>query len=69
MVFKEFKIDLSKQSIYNIFKKNNLTYKKIKFNNNPYTIDNQVKQLKEVNKKFNTKTNTRNLIKLIKIFY
>ena len=56
MILKEFKIDISKQSIYNIFKKNNLTYKKIKFNNNPYTINDQVIQLKEVTKKFNTKT-------------
>lgn len=47
-LFKDNKIRISTTSIYNIYKKNNLTYKKVKFNNNPNSIEIQKERVKEV---------------------
>jgi len=47
-IFNEFKFNISIQTIYNILKKHNLVYKKIRKVNNPYTIEEQVKQLEKV---------------------
>ena len=44
------KIRISTTSIYNIYKKNNLTYKKVKFNNNPNPISIQKERVMEVKK-------------------
>ena len=45
LVKNKFNITISDTSIYNIYKKNNLTYKKIKINNNPYSIEEQKEHL------------------------
>ena len=45
LVKDKFKISISDSSIYNIYKKNNLTYKNVKINNNPYTIEEQKEHL------------------------
>jgi transposase len=48
LVFDKFNINVSLPTIYNIFKKNNYTYKKTKININPYTLDDQKMQLTNV---------------------
>lgn len=48
-IFTEFKINISTQFIYNELKNNNYVYKKFKFNNNPYSNEEQVNQLKNKN--------------------
>lgn len=48
LIFNEFKTKISVQLIYNILKKNNYVYKKFKFNNNPYSISDQVNQFKKI---------------------
>lgn len=68
LIFNEFKIDLSLQFIYNLLKKNNYVYKKFKFNNNPYSIDEQVKQFEEVTKTHN-KNNINNCSSLDEISF
>jgi len=55
LVLKEFKLNISLQSIYKIFKKNDYVYKKIRRVNNPYTIEEQVLQFEKVNKTHNLK--------------
>jgi len=54
-LFKDNKIRISTTSIYKIYKKNNLTYKKVKFNNNPNSIEIQKKRVKEVKKSIDFK--------------
>ena len=49
LVKQKFKISISDSSIYNIYKKNNLTYKNVKINNNPYSIEEQKEHLINVN--------------------
>ena len=39
VLFNEFKVKISTQAIYLILKKNNYVFKKIRKNNNPYTIE------------------------------
>lgn len=55
IILKEFKIEMSIQLIFLILKKNNFRYKKIKKNNNPYTIEQQVAQFTKVSKTHNSK--------------
>ena len=55
LIFNEFKTNVSIQFIYNILKKNDYIYKKFKFNNNPYSIEEQVKQFNIVIKNHNLK--------------
>ena len=50
---KEFNLIISIQFIYNILKKEGYVYKKFKYNNNPYSIDEQVKQFEKIEKKHN----------------
>jgi len=52
---KEFNLVVSEQFIYNILKKEGYVYKKFKYNNNPYTLVDQVKQFEKVNEKHNSK--------------
>jgi len=40
-LYKEYDILISTTSVYNIYKKHNLTFKKIKFNNNPKSLEDQ----------------------------
>jgi len=47
-IFKKFNVSLSISSIYYVIKNNNLTYKKTHVITNPYTVEEQVKQLKTV---------------------
>ena len=47
-ILKKFNVSLSISSIYYVIKNNNLTYKKTHVITNPYTIEEQVKQLKTV---------------------
>ena len=54
LILTEYHIEVSTQLIYNRLKKNNYVYKKFKFNNNPYSIEEQVEQFKKVNKIHNT---------------
>ena len=54
-IFTDYKINISTQFIYNVLKKNNYVYKKFKFNNNPYSIDEQVDQYKKIIIKHNKK--------------
>lgn len=63
LVLKEFKIDISLQLIYNILKKNNFTYRKLRKNNNPYSIEEQVDQFKIIIKNHNEK-NINNCISI-----
>ena len=53
-LYKDNKIRLSTTSIYTIYKKNNLTYKKVKFNNNPNPISEQKKRVLEVKNSIET---------------
>jgi len=45
IIFNKFNITISETSIYNILKKNKITYKKIKVKTNPYTDDEQKERL------------------------
>ena len=54
-IFNEFKIDISTQLIYNILKKNDYVYKKFKFNNNPYSNEQQIEQFEKIIKTHNKK--------------
>jgi len=63
LVNKEFKVNISKQLIYNILKDKNYVYKRIKKMNNPYTIEEQIKQFEKVKEKHNLK-NIENCISL-----
>ncbi len=53
LIVKEYKLDISSQLIYNILKENNYVYKKLKRINNPYKIEEQIKQLEKVKEKHN----------------
>ena len=68
LIFDEFKTNISVQLIYNILKKNDYVYKKFKFNNNPYSIDEQVNQFKKIIKTHN-KNNINNCISLDEISF
>ena len=50
---KEFNLDISIQFIYNILKKEGYVYKKFKYNNNQYSVEEQVKQFQKINKTHN----------------
>lgn len=63
---KEFNIIISTQLIYNIFKEQNYVFKKLKKINNPYTIDDQIKQLEKVKETHNLK-NINNCVSLDEI--
>lgn len=67
-IFKEFKIDVSTQLIYNILKKNDYVYKKFKFNNNPYSNEEQVEQFEKIIKTHNKK-NINNCVSLDEISF
>jgi transposase len=62
----EFKINVSLQFIYNIIKEKNYVYKKIKRINNPYPLEEQVKQLEKVKETHNIK-NINNCVSLDEI--
>ena len=66
MIVKEFKIKISRQLIYNILKENNYVYKKLKRINNPYKIEEQLKQFEKVKEKHNLK-NINNCVSLDEI--
>lgn len=68
LILDEYKIDISVQLIYNILKNNNYVYKKFKFNNNPYSIDEQVSQFENVIKTHN-KDNINNCISIDEISF
>ena len=68
LIFDEFKTNISTQLIYNILKKNDYVYKKFKFNNNPYSNDEQVEQFKNIIKTHN-KDNINNCISLDEISF
>jgi len=68
LIFDEFKTNISTQLIYNILKKNDYVYKKFKFNNNPYSNDEQVNQFKKIIKTHN-KDNINNCISLDEISF
>lgn len=63
---KEFNIIVSMQLIYNIFKEQNYIFKKLKKINNPYSIDEQIKQLEKVKETHNLK-NINNCVSLDEI--
>jgi hypothetical protein len=48
LIFKKFNLNISLPTIYNIFKKNNYTYKRTKININPYSLEDQKQQLTNV---------------------
>ena len=48
LVFNKFNLNISLPTIYNIFKRNNYTYKRTKININPYSLDDQKEQLTNV---------------------
>jgi len=56
LIFTNYKLNISIQSIYKILKKNCYVYKRLKKNNNLYSIEEQVKQFEEIIKKHNSKT-------------
>jgi len=60
-LFTEIKIRISTTSIYNIYKKNNFSYKKVKFSNNPHSISIQKERVKEVKKSIDS-VNLNNII-------
>ena len=66
LIVNEFKLNISSQLIYNILKKQNFVYKKLKKINNPYEIEQQVLQLEKVNEKHNLK-NIDNCVSLDEI--
>ena len=68
LIFKEFIIDISTQLIYNILKKNDYVYKKFKFNNNPYSNEEQVEQFEKIIKTHNKK-NINNCVSLDEISF
>jgi hypothetical protein len=47
-LYKEYNINISTTSVYNIYKKHNLTFKKIKFNNNPKSLEDQKERILNV---------------------
>ena len=55
MVLNEFKINISLQLIYNILRRNGFTYRKLRKNNNPYSIKEQIDQFKKIIIKHNEK--------------
>lgn len=63
---KEFNVIVSIQLIYNIFKEQNYIFKKLKKINNPYSIDEQIKQLEKVKETHNLK-NINNCVSLDEI--
>ena len=63
LIHKEFKLKVSTQLIYNILKEKNYVYKRIKRVNNPYTIEEQIKQFEKVKEKHNLK-NIENCVSL-----
>jgi transposase len=63
IIHKEFKLKVSTQLIYNILKEKNYVYKRIKRVNNPYTIEEQIKQFEKVKEKHNLK-NIENCVSL-----
>ena len=56
LIFTNYNLNISMQSIYKILKKNCYIYKRLKKNNNLYSIEDQVKQFEEIIKKHNSKT-------------
>lgn len=68
LISTEYHVNISTQLIYNILKKNNYVYKKFKFNNNPYSIKEQVEQFKEVIKIHNKK-NINNCVSIDEISF
>ena len=67
-IFTEFKIIISTQLIYNILKNNDYVYKKFKFNNNPYSNEEQIEQFKKIIKTHNKK-NINNCVSLDEISF
>jgi transposase len=68
LIFNEFKTNVSIQLIYNILKKNNYVYKKFKFNNNPYSVSEQVNQFKKIIETHNEK-NINNCVSIDEISF
>ena len=66
LIIKEFQLKVSCQLIYNILKKQNFVYKKLKRINNPYEIEQQVTQLEKVKEYHNLK-NINNCVSLDEI--
>lgn len=54
-ILKELHIDVSLQLIYNVLKEEKYVFKKIKKVNNPYTIEEQIKQIEKVKETHNLK--------------
>lgn len=67
-ISKEFNLCISLQLIYNILKQNGYVYKKFKINNNPYSIEEQVKQFEKINEIHNEK-NIDNCISIDEISF
>jgi hypothetical protein len=65
-ILKELNVNISTQLIYNIFKEQNYVFKKLKKINNPYTTDEQIKQLEKVKETHNLK-NINNCVSLDEI--
>ena len=68
LIYKEFKLDISTQLIYNKLKENGYVYKKFKINNNPYKLEEQVEQFEKITEVHNSK-NIDNCISLDEISF
>ena len=55
LIYKEFKLDISTQLIYNKLKENVYVYKKFKINNNPYKLEEQVGRFEKITEVDNSK--------------
>jgi transposase len=67
-IYKEFKLDISTQLIYNKLKENGYVYKKFKINNNPYKLEEQVEQFEKITEVHNSK-NIDNCVSLDEISF
>lgn len=68
LIFKEYKLEVSTQFIYNLLKKNGYVYKKFKINNNPYKIEEQISQFKKIIEKHNL-NNINNCVSIDEISF
>ena len=68
LIYKEFKLDISTQLIYNKLKENGYVYKKFKINNNPYKLEEQVEQFEKITEVHNSK-NIDNCVSLDEISF
>ena len=69
LIYKEFKLDISTQLIYNKLKENGYVYKKFKINNSPYKLEEQVEQFEKKNTEVQNSKNIDNCASLDEISF